>query len=44
MLYSYDGYRVSKKRFTCLAGYGIKSMWPIFKTKMLIYQPKAKLG
>ena len=26
-----------------MAGYGIKSMRPIFKTKMLIYQSKAKL-
>ena len=28
------------KRF---AGYGVKSMWPIFKTKMLIFQSKASL-
>ena len=27
--------------FTRLAGFEIKSMWPIFKAKMLIYQSKA---
>ena len=26
-----------------LAGYGIKSIWPIFKTKKLIYQSQATL-
>ena len=34
-------YRVSQKKFTRLAGNGMKSMWSIFKTKMLIYQSKA---
>ena len=29
--------------FTCLASYGIESMWPIFNIKILIYQSKAKL-
>ena len=33
----------SKKRFQSLAGYRIKSMFLIFKTKMLIYQSKANL-
>ena len=34
-------YRVSQeKTMTRLAGCGIKSMRPIFKTEMLIYQPK----
>ena len=32
------------KKFTRLAGYGIKSMRPIFKTKVLIYQSKANLN
>ena len=29
--------------FTSLASYGVKSTRPIFKIKMLIYQPKANL-
>ena len=29
---------------TRLAGYGIKSMWPIFKTEMLIFQSKANFN
>ena len=29
--------------FTCFTGVGIKSVWPIFKNKMSIYQPKANL-
>ena len=36
-------YRVSQTKFRRLEGYGIKSMCPIFKTKMLIYQSKANL-
>ena len=32
-----------KKKFRRLEGYGIKNMWPIFETKMLIYQSKANL-
>ena len=31
------------KKFTCLAGYGIKNIWPIFKTKLFIYHSKANL-
>ena len=31
------------KKFMRLAGYGMKSLWSIFKTRMLIYQPKAIL-
>ena len=34
---------MSKKKFTRLAGCGIKSMWPIFKTEMLLDQSKANL-
>ena len=29
--------RGESKEFTRLASYGIKSLWPIFKTKMLIF-------
>ena len=36
-------YRVSQKKFTRLAGCKIRSTRLIFKTKMLIYQSKAKL-
>ena len=36
-------YRVSQKKFRCLEGCGIKSMRPIFKTKMLIYQSRVNL-
>ena len=36
-------YRVSQKKFHRLAGYGVKGMCPIFKTKMLIFQAKANL-
>ena len=36
-------YQVSQKKFTLLAGSGIKSMWPIFKAKMLIFPSKANL-
>ena len=36
-------YLVSQKKFTRLAGYGIISLLPIFKTDMLIYQSKANL-
>ena len=32
-----------RKKFTRLVGCGIKSMGPIFKTEMLIYQSKANL-
>ena len=32
-----------KKQFTCLVGCEIKSMLPIFKTRMLIYQSKTNL-
>ena len=39
----YTKYRTSQKMFTCLAGNGIKSMKPILKTDMLIYQSKANL-
>ena len=31
------------KMFTRLTGYGIKIIWQIFKTKMLIFQSKANL-
>ena len=31
------------KKLTSLTGYGIKSVPPVFATKMLIYQPKANL-
>ena len=34
---------MSEKMLTRLASYGVKSMRPIFKTKMLIYQSKANL-
>ena len=33
----------SKKMFSRLEGCGIKSMWPILKTEMLIYESKAIL-
>ena len=36
-------YQVSQKKFTHLAGYGIKSMQLIFKTEISIYQSKANL-
>ena len=36
-------YWMNKKKFAYLASYGIKSMWLIFQTEMLIYQSKAKL-
>ena len=36
-------YRVSQKKFTRWAGYGIKSMRPISKTKMLIRPLQANL-
>ena len=36
-------HRVSEQVFTRLAGCVIKSMRPIFKTEMLIYQLKANL-
>ena len=36
-------YRVSRKSSTRLMGCEIKSMRPIFKTEMLIYQSKANL-
>ena len=36
-------YRLSQKKFRRLEGCGIKSMRPIFKTKMLIYQSKVNL-
>ena len=32
-----------KKRFRRLEGFGIKSMWAIYKTKVLIYLSKANL-
>ena len=34
---------MSQKKFRRLEGCGIKSMRPIFKTEMLIYQSKANL-
>ena len=34
---------VNQKKFNYLAGYGVKSMRPIFETKTLIYQSKADL-
>ena len=34
---------VESKKFMCLEGYGIKSMWLIFKSKMLVFQLKASL-
>ena len=36
-------YLDESKKFRCLAGCGIKSMRPIFKTEMFIYQSKANL-
>ena len=36
-------YRVSQKKCTLLADNGIKSLWPMFKSEMLICQSKAKL-
>ena len=33
----------SKKKFMRLEGLWSRSTWPIFKTKMLIYQSKANL-
>ena len=36
-------YQVSQKKFKRLAGCYIKSMGPIFKTGLLIYQSKANL-
>ena len=36
--------QASQNKFTRLVGCGIKSMGPIFKTKMLIYQSKANLN
>ena len=33
-----------RKIFTPLAGCGIRSMWLIFQTEMLIYQSTANLG
>ena len=33
----------SKLSLKCLEGHGIQSVWPIFKTKMLIFQSKANL-
>ena len=36
-------YRVSQKQFTLVAECGIKSMWPVFNSEMLIYQSKANL-
>ena len=35
--------RVSQQKFSHSADYGIKSMWPIFKNKTLIYESKANL-
>ena len=35
---------VSQKEFTGLVGCGVKSMGPIFKTEMLLYQSKANLN
>ena len=34
---------MSYKRFARLEGCKINSMWPIFKTEMLIYQSRANL-
>ena len=34
---------MSQKKFTHLKGYRLKSMLPIFKTKILIYQSMANL-
>ena len=34
---------MSPRKFTGLMGCGIKSMWPIFKTEILIYQSKTNL-
>ena len=34
---------MSQKKFTRLAGYGIKSTRPIFKTKVLIFQSRGSL-
>ena len=34
---------MSQKKFTLLLGCGVKSIGPIFKTEILIYQSKANL-
>ena len=34
---------MSKKQLESLTGFGIKTMWPILKTEMLIYQQKDNL-
>ena len=35
--------RLSQKKFARFVGFGIKCIWPIFKTEMLIYQSKINL-
>ena len=35
---------MSQKKFMRLAGCGVKSMWPIFRIEMLVYQLKANLN
>ena len=37
-------YGVSRKKFTTLAGYGIKTVQLIFQIDMLIYQSKATIA
>ena len=39
-LYSMITVQGEQKRFKHLVGYGIKSMWPIFKTKMLHFDQR----
>ena len=34
---------VGHAKFNRLSSYGIKGIWPIFKTEMFIYQPKVNL-
>ena len=36
-------YRVTQKEFKRLVGYGIKSVWPLYITKILFFQSKAYL-
>ena len=43
LVYFREKYRLSQEKFTRLQSHEIKSLWPIFVTKMLIYQSKANL-
>ena len=39
----YELYQGESKKALGLAGYGIKGVWPMFRTKMLIYWSKVNL-